>query len=42
MTSQEREAEAALEALDAPGVKAVRVLYPDLHGIKRMPVRVTA
>jgi glutamine synthetase len=35
MTSQEREAEAALEALDAPGLKAVRVLYPDLHGVAR-------
>ena len=35
MTSQEREAEASLEALDAPGLKAVRVLYPDLHGVAR-------
>lgn len=37
MTVHEREseAEAALAALDAPGVRAVRVLYPDLHGVAR-------
>jgi len=35
MTDREREAEAALEALDAPSVRAVRVLYPDLHGVAR-------
>lgn len=32
---EEAEAEAALAALDAPGVRAVRVLYPDLHGVAR-------
>ncbi|MBA2295701.1 MAG: glutamine synthetase [Actinobacteria bacterium] len=35
MTDHERKAEAALEALDAPSVRAVRVLYPDLHGVAR-------
>ena len=42
MTEQKGEAEAALAALDAPGVRAVRVLYPDLHGVARgkdIPVR---
>jgi glutamine synthetase len=32
---QERNAEAALVALDATGLKAVRVLYVDLHGVAR-------
>ena len=35
MTDHERSAEAALAALDAPGLRAVRVLYPDLHGVAR-------
>ena len=35
MSDRKREAEAALEALEAPGVRAVRVLYPDLHGVAR-------
>ncbi len=35
MTDDERSADAALAALDAPGLKAVRVLYPDLHGVAR-------
>ena len=42
MSEREAEAKAALEALDAPGVRAVRVLYPDLHGVARgkdIPVR---
>jgi glutamine synthetase len=34
MTHREREVEAALGAL-GPGLKAVRVLYPDLHGVAR-------
>jgi len=41
MAHQEREVEAALEALGAD-VRAVRVLYPDLHGVARgkdVPVR---
>ena len=35
MTDDERSADAALAALDAPGLRAVRVLYPDLHGVAR-------
>ncbi|HET8742305.1 MAG TPA: glutamine synthetase family protein [Gaiella sp.] len=42
MEDREHEAEAALEALAAPGLKAVRLLYTDLHGVARgkdMPLR---
>jgi glutamine synthetase len=35
MTDRERDAEAALAALDATGLKAVRLLYTDLHGVAR-------
>jgi glutamine synthetase len=35
MTDHEHEAEAALAALDATGLKAVRLLYTDLHGVAR-------
>jgi glutamine synthetase len=35
MTDREHEAEAALGALDATGLKAVRLLYTDLHGVAR-------
>ena len=35
MTDHEHEAEAALAALDASGLKAVRLLYTDLHGVAR-------
>jgi glutamine synthetase len=35
MTDREHEAEAALAALDATGLKAVRLLYADLHGVAR-------
>jgi glutamine synthetase len=35
MTDREQEAEAALGALDATGLKAVRLLYTDLHGVAR-------
>jgi glutamine synthetase len=35
MSDHEHQAEAALAALDASGLKAVRLLYPDLHGVAR-------
>jgi glutamine synthetase len=35
MTDHEHEAKAALAALDATGLKAVRLLYTDLHGVAR-------
>ena len=35
MSDREHEAEAALAALDATGLRAVRVLYTDLHGVAR-------